>query len=100
MLPQLEPADDLTHSHQQRRSPVPIHSCGWQDGDLYRRKRRGYRYVEERELSKPPSNGSSGYAYWAETLCSGIYASRDEALCAARSELDWLTDVADRKRAL
>jgi hypothetical protein len=50
----------------------------------------GYRFVEERELWEPPSNGLSGYKYWAETQQSGIYASQDEALLAARAAIGWL----------
>lgn len=56
----------------------------------------GYRFVEERELWAPPANGLDGYRYWAETSHSGVYASHDEALLAARAEIGWLADLSTR----
>lgn len=50
----------------------------------------GYRFVEDRELWEPPSDGMSGYSYWAETEHSGIYATPEEALVAAKEALPWL----------
>lgn len=57
-----------------------------------------FRFVEERELWETPSNGLEGYAYWSETLRSGLYSSSEAALSAATKDFPWLSKAASHVR--